>query len=192
MPSIRLQDYAVGLLDRPERTIAIYGGRGGGKTIPVATVIALRCLQVPNTEAVIVREFKKAGEDGALKAVFNAARAVRPKRVRMTKVPSAVLFDNGSAVTVLGSERNVDNLRDNLNTADITWFEESHTLSKEANDTARPSIRAPGAKLIYTFNPHRKDDEVSQRFIENPIDDAYILKVNYGDYPDFSNEASRH
>lgn len=184
---IQLQDWAVNLFDTPYRTTAIYGGRGGGKTVPVCFNIALKCLTVPNTQAIILREFKKTGEDGALKEVYKQAYNIAPNKVKYTRAPAGIAFTNGSTVIVLGSERNIDNLRDALNHADIVFLEESHTLSESAYNTFRPSIRAEGAKIIYAFNPRYKTDVVSQLFIENPSKRTRVIRVNYLDYPEFRN-----
>ena len=191
--SVQLQDWALNLFEGPERTIAIYGGRGGGKTIPICINIALFCFKYPGARVVILREFKKSGEDGALLEVFKQASLIAPNKVKRMRAPIGVSFSNGSEVVVLGSERNIDNLRDSLNHADIVFLEESQTLSKDAYDTFRPSVRGRAIhggpkKIIYSFNPRYKSDVVSQMFIENPSSRSKIVRVNYGDYPELMDE----
>ncbi len=178
----------VGLMDRPERYIVLHGGRGGGKSTGIAVNIVDYCKTHPGTRVVIVRDYKASSEDTALQLTWDICQECG---VAAYKAPTGlrIYFDNGSRVSLLGSERNYGQLR-GLEKVSIAWVEEAHDVSHEAFQTLTPSVRGPNPKIFISFNPQDPDDYVSEHFIENKRPNSYIVEINYGDYPEAYNEGT--
>ena len=181
---ISLPAWGINLFDRPERYIAVWGGRGGQKSTTVAINILLYLNDHPGTVAVVVRQFAAHLNDQAIALLWQwAQRLGIPAR----KAPRSTRIDlwNGSYIFALGAERNLNNLR-GVETATIAWLEEAVAILALSFDMLDPSMRLPNAKIVCTFNPVLATDYVYQLFVANPIDNAYIVPVNYGDYPEFN------
>ena len=183
MAEIRMPRWAHGLLDRPERYLVIKGGRGGTKSWGVCDSILLRCVQQPGFTAVVVREYKVTLNDGAIGLLW---QRIRELGIAASKAQNGttISFANGSRIFAMGAERNPENLR-GLETADLAWCEEATSLSQDSIDLLDPSMRRPGAKLVFTFNPRFSDDAVYRMFCEQELPNSWVHHVNYGDYQSF-------
>jgi phage terminase large subunit len=64
------------------------------------------------------------------------------------------------------------------------WVEEAQTLSKQSLKLLRPTIRAEGSELWFSWNPRREEDPVDKllRSDETPTD-AIVVKADYSDNP---------
>jgi len=60
------------------------------------------------------------------------------------------------------------------------WVEEAQTLSKQSLKLLRPTIRAEGSELWFSWNPRREEDPVDKllRSDETPTD-AIVVKDDY-------------
>jgi len=69
------------------------------------------------------------------------------------------------------------------------WVEEAQTLSARSLLLLRPTIRAPGSELWFTWNPRRKTDPVDEMFrgAETPTG-ATVIRANWNDNPWFPAE----
>jgi hypothetical protein len=71
----------------------------------------------------------------------------------------------------------------------VAWCEEAQTLSARSLELLRPTIRAPGSELWFSWNPRNASDavEVLLRGREVP-ENAVIVKANYEDNKFFPDE----
>lgn len=69
------------------------------------------------------------------------------------------------------------------------WVEEAQTLSARSLTLLRPTIRAPGSELWFSWNPRRKVDpvDVMLRGEEKPTG-AAVVRANWSDNPWFPSE----
>lgn len=69
------------------------------------------------------------------------------------------------------------------------WSEEAHTLTKRSVSLLRPTIRAPGSELWFSWNPTRKKDAVDQMFCaqQSPTGTT-LVTANWSDNPWFPAE----
>jgi phage terminase large subunit len=69
------------------------------------------------------------------------------------------------------------------------WVEEAQGLTKRSLTLLRPTIRAPGSELWFSWNPRRKVDpvDVMLRGAEQPTGSA-VIKANWSDNPWFPPE----
>lgn len=66
----------------------------------------------------------------------------------------------------------------------IAWVEEAQALSDKSLRLLRPTMRAPGAELWFSWNPDKPDDAVD-RFLrgEKPPEGAVVVRANWQDNP---------
>jgi phage terminase large subunit len=68
---------------------------------------------------------------------------------------------------------------------DIAWVEEAQTITNRSLALLRPTIRADGSEIWFSWNPRRKSDAVDQFLrVERP-DNAIVVKANWRDNPWF-------
>lgn len=66
------------------------------------------------------------------------------------------------------------------------WVEEAQTMSQRSLDMLRPTIRADGSQLWFSWNPREETDPVDQLLRgTNPPPDSVVVEVNYMDNPWF-------
>jgi phage terminase large subunit len=69
------------------------------------------------------------------------------------------------------------------------WWEEAQSATGNSLNLLRPTLRAEGSQLIFTWNPRRKTDPVDVMFrgAEKPTG-AVVVKANWRDNPWFTKE----
>ena len=68
---------------------------------------------------------------------------------------------------------------------DVAWVEEAQTLSARSLALLRPTIRADGSELWFTWNPRRKSDAVDEFLRGADLPNAIVVKANFIDNPFF-------
>ena len=69
------------------------------------------------------------------------------------------------------------------------WVEEAQTMSERSLEMLRPTIRAEGSQIWFSWNPRLASDPVD-KFMrgENPPPDSAVVQVNYTENPWFPKE----
>jgi phage terminase large subunit len=68
----------------------------------------------------------------------------------------------------------------------IAWVEEAQTLSARSLSLLRPTIRAPGSQIWFSWNPRRKSDAVDEFLrAKKPPDNAIVVQANWTENPWF-------
>ena len=70
----------------------------------------------------------------------------------------------------------------------VAWIDEAQTLSERSLELLRPTIRAPGSELWFSWNPTRKSDAVDQFFRVKKPANAIIVRANWSDNPWWNDE----
>lgn len=67
----------------------------------------------------------------------------------------------------------------------LAWVEEAQSISKRSMDLLRPTIRAEGSEIWFSWNPRRRSDPVEKllRGGRGKRSDAIVVKANYTDNP---------
>ena len=70
-----------------------------------------------------------------------------------------------------------------------SWWEEAHTATRKSINLLRPTMRASGSQLWWSYNPFRKVDPVDVMFMgdEKPSD-CVVVTANWSDNPWFTPE----
>lgn len=181
--TIQTPRWALPLL-RPARFKGAWGGRASGKSHVMAENLVEAMVMDADLRAVCIREVQKS-----LK--FSAKQLIEDKIERMGV---GHLFDvqaieirrkGGSGVCIFQGMQ--DHTADSIKSLEgfrIAWVEEAQALSEKSLRLLRPTMRAPGAELWFSWNPDQPDDAVD-RFLrgQNPPDGAIVVRANWQDNP---------
>lgn len=89
-----------------------------------------------------------------------------------------------STFSFIGFERNPDNIR-SLEGATDCWVEEARTIKQISIDTLRPTMRAPGCQVIWSWNPVNAKDPIEKEFIHQDQPETVVVHTSYKDNPHF-------
>jgi hypothetical protein len=71
----------------------------------------------------------------------------------------------------------------------IAWVEEAQTLSEKSLELLRPTIRAPGSQMYFSWNPRNRMDAVDKFLRGDDVPEgAAVVQVNYDSNPWFPKE----
>lgn len=136
----------------------------------------------PNTNAVCIREVQKS-----LK--FSAKKLIETK---IEKLGVSSYFDitlneirskKGNGVIIFqGMQDHTAESIKSLEGFNIAWCEEAQSLSERSLKLLRPTIRAEGSELWFSWNPDLPTDPVDLFFQTKP-DDAILVHVNSDQNP---------
>lgn len=173
--------WAVPLL-QPARYKGAWGGRGSGKSHVFAENLVEAMVLEADLRAVCIREVQKS-----LK--FSAKQLIEDKIDRMGV---GHLFDcqtteikrlGGGGVCIFQGMQ--DHTADSIKSLEgfrIAWVEEAQSISEKSLRLLRPTMRAPGAELWFSWNPDQPDDPV-EFLRKRPPEGAIVVRANYGDNP---------
>lgn len=169
--------------DRHEH-YAFYGGRGGAKSHGIAEWLAAVSSQ-KHERVVCGREYQNSIKDSVKelieKKIFEMGMAVFWKSTDR----ELVNVSTGSRVSFLGMNRNPESAK-SLEGATIFWGEEAQTFSKRSVEIIVPTIRAPGSRMCWSWNPRFRHDEIDNMFRGKAVPErSYVAEVGWRDNPYF-------
>jgi len=151
---------------QPSRFKGVWGGRGGGKSWFFAEKLVEECLLHPGTRAVCVRETQRSLAQSAKRLVEDKIQALgvgsqfKVLYDRIETPRGGLILFNGMQDHTAESIKSLENGR-------IAWVEEAQTLSPRSLQLLRPTIRAEGSEIWFSWNPRRKVDAVDE-FLMRP------------------------
>lgn len=180
---IATPEWAVPLLE-PARYKGAVGGRARGASHFFAEYAVEEMVCDPDLRFVCIREVQRA-----LK--FSAKSLVEAK---IRKLGVGHLFEvynaeirrvGGTGVMIF--EGMQDHTADSIKSLEDfgrAWVEEAHSLSEKSLRLLRPTIRAPGSELWFSWNPESPSDAVDEFFRERQSADNVVLaRATYLDNP---------
>ena len=172
----------------PARYKGAYGGRGSGKSHHFAEAAVERCVQMRGQRIVCVREVQRTLKDSVKRLIEDkiAALGVGP----MFRVLDDRIETPGNGVILFqGMQDHTAESIKSLEGFHVAWTEEAQVLSARSLELLRPTIRAPGSELWFSWNPRNASDPIDQllRGI-TPPPGSLVAKVNYKDNPWFPDE----
>lgn len=197
MPQITLSyesaDWATAL-EPKYRYIFIKGGRSGGKSHEVANYLVERSFTEQNLKIVCLREIQKS-IDKSSKAVIEgkiAAMGVSSYyRSIQSEIRKTIGADHGHFFFQGMNDLTADNIK-SLENYRIAWFEEAQNITRNTLKILRPTIRAEGSQIIFTWNPKFPDDAIQEFCNEMHNEpDVLVITVNYTDNPFLTKEVLR-
>jgi phage terminase large subunit len=175
---------------KPARYKGAHGGRDSGKSHGIAEYIIERHI-ISKTDTVCIREVqsslklsvKRLLESKIQKFGVGHLFEVRDKFIRAP---------HGGLITFTGmSDQTAESIK-SLEDFDISWFEEAQACSQRSLDLLRPTMRKPGAELLFSWNPKNATDpvDVLLRSEHSPSlpGGSIVVETNYRDNPWLTDE----
>jgi phage terminase large subunit len=168
----------------PARYKGSFGGRGSGKSNFFGELLVEECLRVPGTLAVCIREVQKS--------LMQSSKRMIETKIQQLGVGSSfqilhdrILTPGGGLVIFVGmADATAESIK-SLEGFRIAWVEEAQTLSARSLSLLRPTIRAEGSQIWFSWNPRRKSDAVDEFLRARKPDNAIVVKANWRDNPWF-------
>lgn len=166
---------------KPARYKGAYGGRGSGKSHFFAEMLVEKCFSNPGTRVVCVRENQKSLKESAKRLIEDKIEALGLGQY-FTVQTEQILTRGGGMIVFMGMRDHTKESIKSLEGFDICWVEEAQTLSMGSLDMLRPTIRAAGSELWFSWNPRLKTDPIDG-FLRaaEPPPEAIVVKANYND-----------
>lgn len=182
------------LLDPKYRYIFIKGGRSSGKSWEVANYLIERSISEQDLKIVGLREVQKSIDKSSKSLIDNRIKkfGLLPHYKSIKSEVRKTLADDSGHFYFQGmNDLTADNIK-SLEDYRIAWFEEAQNCSHNTLKVLRPTIRASGSQIIFTWNPKFPDDAIEElcNDLRNEPD-VLVIHVNYDQNPFLSAEVLR-
>src|SRR3990167_9800589 len=175
----------------PARYKGAYGGRGSGKSHYFAEQAVVRCIREPPQRIVCVREVQKALRESVKRLIEDKILALNvSSQFRITQ--DMIETPGGGLILFQGMQDHTAESIKSLEGFNVAYVEEAQSLTERSLEFLRPTIRAPGSELWFSWNPTRRDDPVDVLLRgPSPPEGAVVVRVNYDTNPFFPLELER-
>jgi phage terminase large subunit len=171
----------------PARYKAAHGGRGSGKSHFFADLLVEDSLYEKGLRSVCIREVQKSLKDSAKRLIEDKLAEHRLGEADGFKVFREVIETPGDGIIAFqGMQDHTAESIKSLEGFKRAWGEEAQTLSARSLSLLRPTIRADGSELWFSWNPRRKNDPVDM-MLRGPHlpTGAAVVRANWSDNPWF-------
>ena len=197
MPQIEINYDSAGwaqALDPKYRYIFIRGGRSSGKSWEVANYLVERSFTEKDLKIVGLREVQKSIDKSSKSLVDNKIKSMGLQpyyKSIQSEIRKELPGDDGHFYFQGMNDLTADNIK-SLEDYRIAWFEEAQNSTANTLKVLRPTIRAKGSQLIFTWNPKFPDDAIEElcNDLRNEPD-TLVIHVNYTDNPFLTDEVKR-
>jgi phage terminase large subunit len=180
----------------PARYKGAWGGRGSGKSHFFGELLIEDCMAEPGNSggegmrSVCIREVQKDLAQSSKALIEGKLRANGITEADGFKVFRDCIETPGDGLMIFkGMQDYTAESVKSLENFKRAWWEEAQTATQNSLDLLRPTIRAPGSELWFSWNARRRSDAVDQmlRGTELPTG-AQVVKANWRDNPWFTAE----
>jgi phage terminase large subunit len=186
----------------PSRYKAVYGGRASGKSHFCAEKLIDDSLgadarggdiQYSGLRSVCIREVQKTLKESAKRLIEDKLQRFELGERQGFKVYDQAIQTPGDGVMIFqGMQDHTAESIKSLEGFNRAWVEEAQTMSANSLRLLRPTIRAPGSELLFSWNPRRKTDPVDVMFRQRQKPTgSIIVRSNWSDNPWFSDEMNQ-
>jgi hypothetical protein len=170
------------------RYLGAHGGRGSGKSHHFAERIVDRMIEDPTIRAVCIREVQKSLRESAYRLIGDKITALGVAD-RFRVMHDRIETPQGGVVIFMGMQDHTAESIKSLEGFRIAWVEEAQTLSEKSLELLRPTIRAPGSQMYFSWNPRNCMDAVDKFLRGDDVPkSAAVVQVNYDSNPWFPKE----
>lgn len=163
------------------------GGEGSGKSNDRAQAVVLAMIVHPGTRVVCLREVQNSIKDSVYQLICDWIQRLGVGHL-FDVTRDEIRGPGGSLCIFRGmKDQNAESIK-SLEGYRIAWFEEAQTCSQRSLDLLRPTIRAPGSELWFTWNPRARTDPIDIFLRQKPPADAVVVRANFNDNPWFPSE----
>jgi len=178
--SVNLPEYASDLWE-PFRHLFWRGGRGAAKSRTVASGLVLQAME-RHERVLCGREVQKSIKDSVKRLLDDEIERLGVRRA-FTSTETEIRGPNDSLFIFAGIRGNANAIK-SIEGITTFWGEEAQAISQASIDTIVPTIRAPGSRLIWTYNPDLETDPIDVMAM-NPPPNSICRTINYDDNPWF-------
>ena len=174
-------------LIKPARYKGAYGGRGSGKSHFFAELLIEDSLAIHGCRSVCIREVQKTLKESSKRLIEDKLRDFRLTEADGFKIFNEVIQTPGDGVITFQGmqDHNAESIK-SLEGFNRAWVEEAQTLSARSLSLLRPTIRAKGSELWFSWNPRRKNDPVDEMLRgDKPPTNSVVVRANWSDNPLF-------
>ncbi len=167
-----------------------WGGRGSGKSHFFAEKLIDDSLYERGLLSVCIREVQKSLKDSAKRLIESKLIKFGLGEADGFKVYNELIKTPGDGVILFqGMQDHTAESIKSLEGFKRAWTEEAQTLSAGSLTLLRPTIRASGSEMWWSWNPRRKTDpvDVMLRGAERPTG-AVVVEANWRDNPWLTDE----
>lgn len=167
-----------------------WGGRGSGKSHFFGGLMIEDHLSEKGLLSVCIREVQKTLADSSKRLLEAKLTDFKLGESDGFKIFNDRIKTPGDGVIIFqGMQDSTAESIKSLEGFNRAWWEEAQTASARSLSLLRPTIRAPGSELWFSWNARRKTDPVDFMFrgIEKPTG-ATVVKANWRDNPWFTPE----
>ncbi|RVT90723.1 PBSX family phage terminase large subunit [Rhodovarius crocodyli] len=172
----------------PSRYKGAFGGRGSGKSHFFAELIVEWCLRHRGARIVCIREVQKSLKESAKRLIEDKINALGVAK-HFDVLRDEIKTPGGGVILFQGMQDHTSETIKSLEGFHVAWGEEAQTLSSRSLEMLRPTIRAPGSELWFSWNPRNASDPVDALLRgPEPPPGALVVRANYSDNPWFPSE----
>lgn len=180
---------------QPSRYKAAHGGRGSGKSHNFADNLIEDSMAEPGNygeglRSVCIREIQKDLAQSSKALIEAKLKSHGLTEADGFRIYRDVIATPGDGVIIFkGMNDYTSESIKSLEGFKRAWWEEAHTATEKSLNLLRPTIRAGGSELWFSWNPRRKVDPVDRLFrgAEIPTG-AIVVRANWRDNPWFTPE----
>ncbi|MDF8361928.1 PBSX family phage terminase large subunit [Achromobacter anxifer] len=160
----------------------VHGGRGSGKSHFFAEALVEECIRT-KTDAVCLREIQKSLKFSVKKLIESKIKLLNAGDYFEVQ-ESQIKCRNGGVIIFQGMQDHTSDSIKSLEGFKIAWFEEAQSASQRSLDLLRPTLRAPGSELWFSWNPRFATDPIDVLLRgETPPPNSVVVEANYSDNP---------
>jgi phage terminase large subunit len=180
---LRIQTAAVyEPLLRPARYKGAHGGRGSAKSHHFAGMLIEDCIY-EKIDAVCLREVQKSLKFSVKKLLENKISDMNAGLYFEVQNEQIKARNSGNIIFQGMQDHTSDSIK-SLEGFKRAWFEEAQSASQRSLDLLRPTIRAPGSELWFSWNPRYATDPVDMLLRGDVLPPgAVVVEANYTDNP---------
>ncbi|WP_369916531.1 phage terminase large subunit [Xanthomonas sp. NCPPB 3005] len=180
----------------PARYKGAWGGRGSGKSHFFAELLIDDALSEPGQSggagllSVCIRQVQKSLKQSSKRLIEAKLKDMRLGERQGFKVFKEQISTPGDGViTFQGMQDHTAESIKSLEGFKRAWWEEAQAGTKYSLSLLRPTIRAPGSQLWFSWNARRKSDPVDVMLRGSQIPTgAVVVRANWQDNPWFTPE----
>lgn len=180
---------------QPARDKSAFGGRGSGKSHFFGGLMVEDCLAAPGDtgegmRALCIREVQKDLSQSAKALIEKKISDLGLGEQDGFRAFKDVIQTPGDGIIIFKgmNDYSADSVK-SLEGFTRAWWEEAHTATARSVMLLRPTMRAPGAQMWWSWNPSRKTDPIDKmmRGPERPTG-AIVVEASWRDNPWFTAE----
>ena len=166
---------------RPSRDKCLYGGRGSGKSHFFAESVVANAAANDGFRVLCIREVQKSLKESAKKLIEDKIQKMG-YGPRFNIKHDEIGTPGGGVISFTGmNSQNSESVK-SYESYNVAFVEEANQFSGRSIELLRPTIRAPGSELWWSWNPDSADDPVDKYFRgPTPPDDAIIRRISFDD-----------